>query len=189
MNEHREANNEEDVGESDNDGDDALDLEEGFKNSLLGRQSEVNGTTIVDEESGRLPPSNPIDWTRMPVKTQIGEPEFETADNPSQWSEFNFCPVYAKGGVIYKIHDLPIGVMPVPQYISVTRRINAWDFHYNDWDDGVGTEINTIDYDKKIPPEHKVSINKIRAAEVGSHQTQDGCARFYLLIPDFPSDM
>ena len=38
------------MGEINSDGDDALDIEEGFKNSLLGRQSEVDGTTIVGEE-------------------------------------------------------------------------------------------------------------------------------------------
>ena len=57
------------MGESDNDGDDALDLEEGFTNSLMERKIEVDGTNIVGEESGRLPPRTPIDWTPAPVKT------------------------------------------------------------------------------------------------------------------------
>ena len=39
MNELREANDEGGVGESKNDGDDALELEEGFTNSLLERQN------------------------------------------------------------------------------------------------------------------------------------------------------
>ena len=82
--------------ESRNDGDDALDLEEGFKNDLLERQSEVDVTTTVGEESGRLPPHTTIDWTPLPVKTHIGEPEFENVDNPGQWSEFTFHPVFAK---------------------------------------------------------------------------------------------
>ena len=71
MNELREANYEKGVGESDNDGDDALDLEEGCTNSLLEHQSEVDGTTIVGEESGRIPPRTPIDWKPPHVKTQI----------------------------------------------------------------------------------------------------------------------
>ena len=49
MNELREENHEEDVGESNNARDDALDLEEDFTNALLERQSEVNSTTIVGE--------------------------------------------------------------------------------------------------------------------------------------------
>ena len=69
MNELIEANNEESVVESNNDGDDAFDLEEGFKNALLERQSEVDVTTTVGEESGRLPPRTPIDWTPLPIKT------------------------------------------------------------------------------------------------------------------------
>ena len=48
------------MGESDNDGDDALDLEEGFTNSLLERQREVYDTTIVGGESGILSPRTPI---------------------------------------------------------------------------------------------------------------------------------
>ena len=92
MNELREAKNEEGVSQSDNDGNDALDLEEGFTNALLERQHEVDGTTIVDEESGRLQPSTPIDWTPPHVKTHLGEPELETVDNPGQWSDFDFLP-------------------------------------------------------------------------------------------------
>ena len=46
-----------------------LELEEGFKNALLERQSEVDVTTTVGEESGRLPPRTPIDWTPLPIKT------------------------------------------------------------------------------------------------------------------------
>ena len=84
INEIGEGNNEEGVGESNSDREYALDLEEGFKNTLLGRQSAVGVTTIVSEESGRLPPRTPIDWTAPPVKTQLSEPEFETSDNPGQ---------------------------------------------------------------------------------------------------------
>ena len=69
MNELREANDEEGVDESDNGGDDALDLEEGFTNALLELQSDVDGTTIVGDKSGRL--RTPIYWTPPPVKTQI----------------------------------------------------------------------------------------------------------------------
>ena len=96
----------------------------------------------------------------MHVKTQLGEPEFETADNPGQWSELTFCPVYEKGGVIYKIHALPTGVMPLPQDSSGTRRINGWGFHYNDWDDGVGPHRTPVDDDKQFPPEHKGCLDK-----------------------------
>ena len=74
MNELREAKDEEGVGESDNDGYDTLDLEEGFTNCLLEHHSEVDGTTIVGEDSGRIPPCTPIDWKPPPIKTQIGEP-------------------------------------------------------------------------------------------------------------------
>ena len=132
-NEHREANYEEGVGESENDGDDALDLEEVFANALLERESEVDGTNIVGEESGRLQPRTPIYWTPPHVKINLGELKFETVDNPGQWSEFTFIPVFTKRDGIYKRHALPTGVMPPPHENSGTRLINRWDFHYNDW--------------------------------------------------------
>ena len=108
------------MGESNNDRDDALDLEEGFTNSLLERQSELYGMTIVGEDSGRLPPLTPIDLTLKLVKTQLGETEFNTVNNPGQWSEFTFRPVFVKVGGMYKRHALSTGVMPLPQYSSFT---------------------------------------------------------------------
>ena len=114
MNGLREANNEEGVGESDNGRDDALDLKEGFINALLELQSDVDGTTIVGDESGRLPPRTPIDLTSPTVKTQLNEIEFDNVNNPGQWSELTFLLVFAKGGGIYKINALPTGVMSLP---------------------------------------------------------------------------
>ena len=189
MNELRESNNEEGVGESDNDRDDALDLKEGFKNSLMERQSEVDGTTIVGEDSGRLPTRTLVYWTPLTVKTHLVEPEFDTFDNPGKCSEFTFRPLFAKGGVIYKRHALPTGVMPLPQNSSGTRRINRWEFNYNDWDDGVVPHRTPVDDSKQFPPRaQRMSLQRC-AAEVGSHQTQDGCARFSLFLPDFTSDV
>ena len=96
MNELREANDEEGVGGSENDGDDALDLEQRFINGLLERQSELDGTNIVDKGSGRLPLRTPIHWTPTPVKTHLSEPEFNTVNNSSQWSELTFRLVFEK---------------------------------------------------------------------------------------------
>ena len=95
-------------------------------------QIEADGTNIVGEESERLPPRTHIDWTLLPVKTQIGEPEFETVNKPGCWSEFTFSPVFEKGGGICKRHALPTGVMPYPQDSSVKIRIIGWEFIYND---------------------------------------------------------
>ena len=59
------------MGESKNDRDDALDLEEGFINDLMERQIDMDGTTTFGEELGMLPPLPPIDWTPPHVKTQL----------------------------------------------------------------------------------------------------------------------
>ena len=72
MNELREVRDEEGVGESYNGGYGALDLEQGFKTPLLGIQIDVDGTTIFGEESGRLPPRTPVDFSPTTVKTPLG---------------------------------------------------------------------------------------------------------------------
>ena len=56
------------MGEIDNDKDDTLGLEEGFKNALLQHQSEVDGTIIFGEDSGRLQPRTLIDCTLPHLK-------------------------------------------------------------------------------------------------------------------------
>ena len=124
------------------------------------RQSEVDGTNIVGEESGRLPPRTPIDWTPTPVKTQLSEPEFDTVDNHGQCSEFTFQPVFAKGGGILKIHALPTGVIQIQQDSSGTIRVNGWEFYYNDWDDEFGEHRTPMDDDEKFPPERKGYLDK-----------------------------
>ena len=129
MNDFREENNEEGVGESNNDRDDALELEEGFANALMELQSDVDEMTIVGEDSGRLPPLNPIDWTPPPFKTRLGEQEFETVNNPDQWIELTFHPDFAKVGSIYKRHVPPTVVMPLSQDGNGTRRSNGLEFY------------------------------------------------------------
>ena len=174
------------MGEIDNDKDDTLDLEEGFKNALLQHQSEVDGTIIFGEDSGRLQPRTLIDCTMPHLKKKICETEFETVDNPVQWTEFTFSPVSTNGGGIYKIHAIPTGVMPLPQDISGTRQINGWESHYYDWDDVVGPHRNPVYDSKKFPPERKVYLDKdvLRKLGLTKHKmvVQDALF-FYQILP------
>ena len=50
--------------------------------------------------------------------------------------------------------------MPLPQHSSGTRRINGWEVHYNDWDDGVGPHRTPVDDDKQLPPDRKGCLDK-----------------------------
>ena len=111
--------------------------------------------TIVGIDSDRLPPCTTIHWTPLTIKTQHGEPELKTVENPGQWSEFTFHPVFEKGGGFYKRHALPTGFMTPPQDISGTRKINGWEFHYNYQDDIVGTYRTPVDDSKQFHPERK----------------------------------
>ena len=181
------------MGESDNDVDDALDLEEGITNAFMGCQSAVDGRTNVGEESGRILPYTTINWTTPPVKTKLDEPESETVNNPCTWSEFTFCPVFAKGGGIYKRNALPTGVIPLSQDSSGTRKINGCEFHYNDWYDGVGPHRTPMDDTKQFPPEHKGCLEKdvLRNLGLTKHMmvVQDDLFFSLILLPicDFNS--
>ena len=137
--------------------------------------------TIVGEDSGRLPPLTPIDLTLKLVKTQLGETEFNTVNNPGQWSEFTFRPVFVKVGGMYKRHALSIGVMPLPKNSSGTRRINRWEFNYNDWDDGVVPHRTPVDDAEQFPPERKGFLDKevLRKLGITKHRM---FAQYSLLI-------
>ena len=90
----------------------------------------MDGRTIVGEELWILKPRTPIDLKPPPVKTQLGEQDFKTVNNPGQWSEFTLRPVFAEVGYMYKRYVLPTG-LPLPQAGIGTRQSNGWEFHYN----------------------------------------------------------
>ena len=50
--------------------------------------------------------------------------------------------------------------MPLPQESSGTRLINGWEFHYNDWDDGVVPHRTPVDDAKQFLPERKGCLDK-----------------------------
>ena len=68
------------------------------------------------------------------------DPSFDDVDNPGDWNDFIFRPVYNKKGVganaayEYTGQELPTGAVPVKPYANGKRILeNFWEFHYNGW--------------------------------------------------------
>ena len=57
--------------------------------------------------------------------------------------------------------------MPLPQDSSGTRLINGWEFHYNDWDDGVGPHRTPVDDAEQFLPERKGCLDKDARQKLG----------------------
>ena len=87
-------------------------------------------------EAGYRLPTTPADWKAPAPKVDKGEPAtFEQVDNPGNWTDFTFRPVFASKGE-YVHHALPTGATPVPE-VNGKRTAGNWDFFYDGWS-GVG---------------------------------------------------
>ena len=77
--------------------------------------------------------------------------------------------------------------MLLPQESSGTRIINGWEFHYNDWDDGVVPHRTPVEYAKEFPPEHKGCLEKDVLRDLGltKHRmvVQDDIFFYQILLP------
>eukprot|EP00521_Asterionellopsis_glacialis_P000227 CAMPEP_0195249198 /NCGR_PEP_ID=MMETSP0706-20130129/1978_1 /TAXON_ID=33640 /ORGANISM="Asterionellopsis glacialis, Strain CCMP134" /LENGTH=359 /DNA_ID=CAMNT_0040300965 /DNA_START=20 /DNA_END=1102 /DNA_ORIENTATION=+ len=79
----------------------------------------------------RIPKPDP-EWKCPPVRTERGEPPFESVDNPGGWNRYYFQPKFMKGkDGKYAGHFLPTGATPVPIGPSGKRKCGPWEFHYN----------------------------------------------------------
>ena len=96
---------------------------------------EENHTVDLEDKVHKAPD----DWI-PPDKKEEGdnEPDFEDVDNPGNWSNFIFRPVYKKEGrgkdakYTYIKHELPTGCTPVPMNSNGKRVVNGWEFFIKD---------------------------------------------------------
>lgn len=89
-------------------------------NSIPGLQPDVNV------------PKAPEDYVPAPVKTEQGEPEFESVDNPGNWNRYCFAPTFNKQKQ-YAGHQLPTGIRPCPAMENGVRESQGWVFFYKNW--------------------------------------------------------
>ena len=77
----------------------------------------------------------PKDWLPGRAQGERGEPNFIDIDNPGEWPQYCYRPVFNSQAKTskYKHHCLPSGAMPVPENKDGKRNVNGWEFHYNGW--------------------------------------------------------
>ena len=76
-------------------------------------------------------PKPPDDWIRPPMRAAANQLNFEDVDNPGEWNDYIFKPVFEKGQ--YVRHELPTGCTPVPLDVNGERKVGGWNFYYGGW--------------------------------------------------------
>ena len=155
--------NDADGGNSDEEGNEFEILQESYIRSLIERSEEENDVIHIEDiasdniafvaaKKGILDPTdtdqyqNRIDELKempenyeVPAKKDIEEPDFNAIDNPGNWNQFIFRPIYDKSGrgatakYKYVHHELPTGCTPVPMNENGKREVGGWEFHYGGW--------------------------------------------------------
>ena len=79
--------------------------------------------------------STPPQWKAPAHALKRGEPKWNNVDNPGDWPQYCFAPVFAdrKKTSKYLHHALPTGALPVPKNRNGDRICNEWKFHYKGW--------------------------------------------------------
>jgi hypothetical protein len=82
------------------------------------------------------------DWELARRREEQGEPDFESVDNPGNWSAYMYRPVFKKNKkkekAQYSHHELPTAAVPVPKDDNGKRVINGWEFFYGGWEADLG---------------------------------------------------
>jgi hypothetical protein len=116
------------------------------------------GTVISNTDSLRLwgaplgwhPPEPPPNWKSKDVKVDKGEPPFAEVDNPGQWCEYTYQPVFQKTTGTYLYHAMLSGATAVPVNPNTGKReVGGYEFFYQGWTHPKPTKLN-----------HRVGVTK-----------------------------
>jgi len=144
-----------DGGDSDEEGIEANDHEEGMYCAIIEREEDADNTVQIPTNHGSAGyveyikgekgcdvsdpsqiklPSIPDDWKAKRPNTTMKEPKFTKVDNPGAWPEYCFNSAFEGKGKQrkYTYHSLPTGVTPVPpKGKNGTREVGGWTFVYD----------------------------------------------------------
>jgi hypothetical protein len=168
---------------------------------VIGKK-EVMTTADTEAILANLPHQKPDDWER-PAKKDVRpgkEPDFEDLDNPGNWSDFIFRPVYTKVGVgaraeyHYMRHELPTGCTPVPPIVGESRMSGDWKFYYQGWEStnrhchrAGATAENLFPKERESTLDgsilKKLGMNAERVNGVGGSNMPDPLFFYQLLLP------
>ncbi len=78
-------------------------------------------------------PIAPDDWNPT-INIIHREPLFEDVDNPGDWSNYIFRPIFEPRGGKYICHTMPAGNVPVPiNAVTGKREAGGYEFFYKGW--------------------------------------------------------
>ena len=104
--------------------------------NIIIAEGDVSKVDLTNELAGKdvRISQPPKDWTSPRTQTTRGEPNFDEVDNPGEWPEYCYRPMFNGQARTskYKHHCLPTGAMPVPM-TDGKRELNGWEFHYKGW--------------------------------------------------------
>ena len=150
-----------DGGNSDEEGEEIEIVHEGMMRSKLERMDHEDDFHVKEVTSGNIGfilskkegefndgdeeetdlfnsiPKPPDNWERPPPRVAraggaaVEEPSFENVDNPGNWNDYIFRPVYEGGK--YVRHELLTGCTPVPLDENGKRTAGGWEFFYDGW--------------------------------------------------------
>ena len=111
--------------------------------------------------------ATPSDWVVPAKKGNVApaEPDFKDVDNPGNWNEFIFRPVYLKSGTgkeakyKYLRHELPAGASPVPLNADGKRVENGWEFFYGGWENSRASVRSGASVENLFPKERDSSLD------------------------------
>ena len=117
-----------------------MNISSGDIGFVLSKDRTITSEGILDS----IPiPEKPEGWVRPAKRTtaiETEEPDFEDLDNPGNWNDYIYRPVYSKsyGSMFntsnYIRHELPTGCSVVPKNDEGKRIDNGWEFFYDGWE-------------------------------------------------------
>jgi hypothetical protein len=135
-------------------------------------------------------PSAPDDWNPT-VNRNKGEALFEDVDNPGDWSNYTFRPMFEQKGGKYICHAMPAGAVPVPiDAVTGKREAGGYEFFNQGWKEENPTRENCrfgATREDLFPKDRDVTLDVTFLKKMGlSKQRMEECnALFFyqLLLP------
>ena len=118
--------------------------------------------------------STPPEWKAPAHAPLRGEPKWNNVDNPGDWPQYCFAPVFTdrKKNSKYLHHALPTGARPVPKNKKGDRICNEWKFHYKGWKNDTMPYRNGATTSNLFPKDMNGSLDLYVLKSLGLSETR-----------------
>jgi hypothetical protein len=135
-------------------------------------------------------PCPPDDWNPT-INVNRGEPRFEDVDNPGEWSNFTFRPMFEPKGGKYICHSMLAGAVPVPINAKTGKReVGRYEFFYQGWKNNNLTRENCrfgASRENLFPEDREVKLDGTFLKKLGLRKQRmvecDALFFYQLLLP------